>query len=126
MSPSPTPDLATEACGTLRIGSEEGVAVGDDWRANVRVELEAAVVAAIAAGTGEPVDDSVLDATLDGLGIDSLTLVDVLFALEDQLGYELGEGGLQAVVDGGTIRELVDAYAMTAPDAVEHAPGRVD
>ena len=76
----------------------------------LKVHLEGIVVDAIAAGTGERLDRKLLDRSVDDLDIDSLILVDVLYALESALGEELDDEVLQMLMNGGSISQLIDLY----------------
>jgi acyl carrier protein len=83
-----------------------------------RAELQAVVLAPMEGAMGEPVAPATLDVTLYEIGMDSVALVDVLYAIEDHVDHELGEATLQVVIEGGTINGLLDAYVASRRGAV--------
>jgi acyl carrier protein len=72
--------------------------------------LEGIVIDAIESATGERPELEMLDRIVGDLEIDSMILVDILAAIEDDLDEELDDELLQGLIGGGSIRAMITTY----------------
>ena len=64
------------------------------------------------------------DATLDSLGLDSLALIEFVFAIEDRLSVRIPEDKLDPRQSGLTLQSLADALEVELRGSV--APARAE
>jgi acyl carrier protein len=63
------------------------------------------------------------DATLESLGIQSLDIISIVFALEDKFGIVLEQSEFEGVA---TVQQLVDIIAVKANAAAESGPAAAE
>ena len=63
------------------------------------------------------------DATLESLGIQSLDIISIVFALEDKFGIVLEQSEFEGVT---TVQQLVDIIAVKANAAAESGPAAAE
>ena len=100
--PQPTPDLAVAAAAP--IDAITGTAVCD----------------VIAESLGKPRDQVRIDANLfEGLGADSLDLLDIVFALESRFGIEITRGALEQAARGDMSDEDFAPAGVISPAGLD-------
>lgn len=73
-------------------------------------EVEARVLEIVARQTGRPVDQVTVDSTADGLGLDSVGLLECLFTLEEEFGLTFPVG-TDVTANLTTVGAMVQAVA---------------
>jgi acyl carrier protein len=76
--------------------------------------LQDVLVAAINAATHEQIFSVPMEWTIDQIGVDSITLSEIIFHIEDALGIEIGEATLLRMVEASTVGEFFIALRECA------------
>ncbi len=77
------------------------------------IQLETALLNAINAVTGSDMTALPADWTIDQTGFDSITLSEIIFHLEDNLGVEIEEERLLQMVEATTMAEFLGALSAS-------------
>lgn len=108
-----TPEDEATLRDSLKRCSADTIEKAVEFRKTGNAELVGDVVIGIIARFAEPEKRSLLDnpsddlVILDDLGLDSLTMVEIVLAVEDTIGTTIGEDEVQAIRTLGDLKNFI-------------------